>query len=253
MRFSAPGAGGSGVFGGAPEIGWRFASFAQSTATQTTTLNGTFSDQASNEIRCTVALGANNAGEVSTGAYFLVPLTDTRGRAVTTAANCLVEWEVIPVTAPANGTFPYFVAGVTSKTSTAAMTAIPMYNTAGFNYQPALNPRGYFLFRVAGGALVGSLIGGAGGVAVGNTGGRIYNAAPYVRSSLFLTANTTTIWDAANNAITGAPFNNVGATDASAANLRLIVAAGSLGGALVADTTIGCKVRYRLHRLAEDA
>ena len=52
---------------------------------------------------------------------------------------------------------------------------------------------------------------------------------------------------------TGATFNNLGNTDASASNLKLIVAAGSLGGALAANTTIGAKVRYRLHRLTEDA
>jgi hypothetical protein len=252
MRFGGT-AGSGGTFGGVPELGWRFVSVAEAIATQSTLLSTGFSDQAANEIRCTVASGANNAGEVSAGGYMLFDLIDSRGRAVTTATNCLVEWQVIPVTAPANATFPYFVAGVTSKTTTGAMTAIPMYNTAGLNYQPATNPRGYYLFRAAGGALVGSLIGGAGGVAIGSTGGRIYANAPYVRPNLFLTANSTTIWDAANNAITGAPFNNVGATDASAANLKLIVAAGSLGGALAANTTIGAKVRYRLHRLAEDA
>lgn len=241
------------MFGGVPELGWRFVSVAQATATQSTLLQTTFSDQANNEIRCTVANGANNAGAIESAGYMLFPLTDTRGRAVTTATNCLVEWEVIPVTAPANGTFPYFVAGVTSKTSVAAMTAIPMYNTAGLNYQPATNPRGYFLFRSAGGALVGGLIGGAGGVAIGNTGGRLYASGNYVRSPLFLTAHTSAIWDASNATITGATFNNVGSVDSSASDLRLIVAAGSLGGALTADRTIGAKVRYRLHRLQEDA
>lgn len=241
------------MFGGVPELGWRFVSVAEATATQSTLLSTTFSDQANNEIRCTVASGANNAGEVSSAGYMLFPLTDSRGRAVTTAANCLVEWEVIPVTAPANATFPYFVAGVTSKTSTAAMTAQPMYNTAGLNYQPATNPRGYFLFRSAGGALVGGLIGGAGGVAIGNTGGRVYASGNYVRSPLFLTAHTSAIWDASNASITGATFNNVGSVDSGASALRLIVAAGSLGGALAANTTIGAKVRYRLHRLQEDA
>lgn len=245
--------GSGGTFGGVPDLGWQFVSAAQATATQTTLLNGSFSDQANNEIRATVATGANNAGEVSTGAYMLFDLTDSRGRAVTTATNCLVEWQVIPVTAPANATFPYFVAGVTSKTTTAAMTAIPMFNCAGVNYQPATNPRGYYLFRVAGGALVGLLIGGAGGVAIGNTGGRVHATSPYLRPNLFLSASPSVVWDAANNTITGATFNNVGATDASAANLKLIVAVGSLGGALAADTTIGAKVRYRLHRLRDDA
>jgi hypothetical protein len=106
---------------------------------------------------------------------------------------------------------------------------------------------------VAGGALVGLLIGGAGGVAIGNTGGRVHATAPYLRPNLFLSASPSVVWDAANNTITGATFNNVGVTDASASNLKLIVAAGSLGGALAANTTIGAKVRYRLHRLAEDA
>lgn len=251
MRFSAPGAGGSGVFGGAPDGGWRFVSFAQSTATQTTTLNGTFSDQANNEIRCTVALGANNAGEVSTGAYFLIPLTDTRGRAVTTATNCLVEWEVIPVTAPANGTFPYFVAGVTSKTSTAAMTAQPCYATAGVNYQPVANPRGYYLYRAAGGALAPLTIGT--GNAIGNTGGRVYANLPMVRSTLAVSGLSSILFDASNTLLTGATFNIVGNLDSGATALRLIVAAGSLGGALVADTTIGCKVKYRLTKLTEEA
>jgi hypothetical protein len=251
MRFSAPGAGGSGVFGGAPDGGWRFVSVAQATATQSTLLATTFSDQAANEIRCTVALGANNAGEVSSAGYLIIPLTDTRGRAVTTATNCLVEWEVIPVTAPANATFPYFVAGVTSKISTAAMTAQPCYATAGVNYQPAANPRGYYLLRVAGGALAPLTIGT--GSAIGNTGGRVYGSQNFVRSTLFLTAMTSTIWDAANTALTGAAFNNVGSLDSSATALRLIVAAGSLGGALAANTTIGCKVRYRLTKLTEEA
>lgn len=252
MRFGGT-EGSGGMFGGVPDVGWRFVSVSQAIATQSTLLSTGFSDQANNEIRCTVASGANNAGEVSTGAYMLFDLMDSRGRAVTTATNCLVEWQVIPVTAPANATFPYFVAGVTSKASTAAMTAIPMYNTAGVNYQPATNPRGYYLFRVAGGALIGLLIGGAGGIAIGNTGGRVHATSPYLRSSLFNSATPSVVWDASNALITGATFNNLGNTDASASNLKLIVAAGSLGGALAANTTIGAKVRYRLHRLTEDA
>ena len=252
MRFGGT-EGSGGTFGGVPELGWRFVSVAEAIATQSTLLSTSFSDQAANEIRCTVASGANNAGEVSAGGYMLFDLVDSRGRAVTTATNCLVEWQVIPVTAPANATFPYFVAGVTSKASTAAMTAIPMFNCAGVNYQPATNPRGYYLFRVAGGALIGLLIGGAGGIAIGNTGGRVHATSPYIRPNLFLTATPSAVWDASNALITGATFNNLGNTDASASNLKLIVAAGSLGGALAANTTIGCKVRYRLHRLAEDA
>lgn len=239
------------MFSGVPEIGWRYVAVSQATATQTTLLSTAFSDQANNEIRCDVALGANNAGEVSAAGYMLFPLTDSRGRAITTATNCLVEWEVIPVTAPANGTFPYFVAGVTSKTSTAGMTAQPCYATAGVNYQPVANPRGYYLLRVAGGALAPLTIGT--GSAIGNTGGRVYGSGNFVRSPLFLTAMSSTIWDQTNAALTGAAFNNVGSIDSGATALRLIVAAGSLGGALVANTTIGCKVRYRVARLQEEA
>lgn len=250
MRFGGT-AGSGGTFGGVPELGWRFVSVAEAAATQTTLLSTAFSDQANNEIRATVASGANNAGAIESAGYMLFPLVDTRGRAVTGTTACLVEWEVIPVTAPANATFPYFFVGVTTKTTTAAFNAQPTYQMAGLNYQPAANPRGYYVIRAAGGVQNVLTIGT--GSAFGSSGGRLYaqcelNRAPYYTS--FLTASG---WDAANTFLTGAPFNIASSLDAGAAAMRLIVGVGSLGGALAANTTIGAKVKYRLHRLAEDA
>jgi hypothetical protein len=251
MRFSAPGAGGSGVFGGAPELGWRFVSVAESAATQSTLLSSSFSDQASNEIRCTVASGANNAGAIESAGYMLFPLVDTRGRSVTPTTPCLVEVEVIPVTAPANATFPYFVAGVTSKTTTTAFNASPNFMLGGINYQPVANPRGHYFVRVSGGVLNTLAIGT--GSAIGTSGGRFYIQTEMVRTTTYITYMTATGFDASNTTIVGAPYNIAASMDAGATALRLIVAAGSFGGALAANTTLGCKVRYRVHRLVEEA
>ena len=251
MRFGGPNSGGGGLFGGAPDIGWRYVSVAQATATQSTLLSTTFSDQPNNEIQCAVASGANNAGAIDSAGYMLIPIFDNRGRALNTAANMFFEVEVIPVTAPANGTYPYFVAGITSKTSTANFNSIPVYATAGVNYQPAANPRGYYLLRNNGLALTPLTIGS--GSAIGNTGGRVYASGAVIYSTLFLSGMSSTIFNAANTALTGATLNNVFDLDINATDLRLIVAAGSLGGALVANTTIGCKVRYRVTRLTENA
>lgn len=239
------------MFGGVPELGWRFVSVAEATATQSTLLQTTFSDQASNEIRCTVANTANNAGELSSAGYMLFPLTDTRGRAITGTTACLVEWEVIPVTAPANASFVYFVAGVTTKTTTAAMTSVPCFFAAGLNYQPAANPRGSFHVRVATGALNTLAIGT--GSAFGTSGGRLYAQAEINRAPVYMSYLTASGFSGADAFLTGATFNIASSMDASASALRLIVAAGSFGGALTADRTVGCKVKYRVHRLTEDA
>lgn len=250
MRFGGT-EGSGGMFGGVPELGWRFVSVAEATATQSTLLQTTFSDQASNEIRCTVASGANNAGAIESAGYMLFPLTDTRGRAITGTTACLVEWEVIPVTAPANASFVYFVAGVTTKTTTAAMTSVPCFFAAGLNYQPAANPRGHYFIRVAGGALNSLAIGT--GSAFGTSGGRLYCQAEINRAPAYISFLTASGFDASNAFLTGAPFNIAASMDGSAAALRLIVAAGAFGGALTADRTIGAKIKYRVHRLTEDA
>jgi hypothetical protein len=243
--------GSGGTFGGVPDLGWQFVSAAQATATQTTLLNGTFSDQANNEIRATVASGANNAGAIESAAYMLLPFTDTRGRSVSGTTACLVEWEVIPVSAPANATFPYFFVGVTSKTTTAGFNAQPTYQMSGLNYQPVANPRGYYVIRAAGGAQNVLTIGT--GSAFGNTGGRLYSQAEINRAPYYTSYITSSGFDAANGFLTGAPFNIAGSMDGAATALRLIIGVGSLGGALAADTTIGAKVRYRFHRLRDDA
>lgn len=244
--------GSGGQFGGVPELGWQFASVAQATATQSTGLSTTFSDQANNEIQCEVALGTNNAGVVESAGYMLIPIMDTRGRGISGAGTWYAEIEVIPVTAPANATFLYLTAGVTTKTTTAALNLTPNYLTAGVNYQPATNPRGYYLVKTNGGGLTALTIGGAS--AIGTSGGRVHHGMPILRKSTAdVSALSGIIYSAADAILTGAACNIAGALDSSAGNLRLIIAAGTVGGSAAANTKIGCKVRYRVTKLNGDA
>lgn len=245
-----------GTFGGAPDIGWRYVHWSQALTSQTTGLDATPTDEANDEIRAVVTSGTNTAGAVQSGAVALFSLVDSRGRSLEAGKPWWLEWEVIPVTAPANASFLYCTAGWTDKATVTALGSDPQFFTGGVNYQPAGNPRGIYLPRFDGGALAALAVGS--GSAIGTSGGRAWFGLPMIRGDANTPGATSMLLNASGTTLTNAAYNigGIGYDSPNTTN-RFMVCFGTVGGAEPAGNaaarTIGCKVRYRVHSFREDA